>query len=598
MASIGFFFLFPEESWPQACSPLTLNTRIFPYSPIRVRCKGWEDTLPASHIDSSKGTHKLKELGLLHLDYPETDEEKLLTAVKKAVDGIAKKKKFNLSRKYAGKNEDGSDKTDPEYEADYWVLKALDRKNTLCRQYANGDTERTLLLWMLRYNKLFEQDVNARLCYEREKKVIPVVYAIENHGITISKHRLEYYLTKLKNESEPNREHAAKIACKTLKVKSFNTNSYPQLREILYSKKGFNFPVLEYTDKENPSTSIGSDEVPGPLIKLRNDYCDNKPTAKKFLQHLIISKKYATGVNYLSNYKRAIQQHWDNARWVLYPTLNPNGTDTTRFSSFNPNAQNISKRAETPLRNIFCPPKGRIWFAIDYQQLQLRIFAFVTQAQVLIDAFRAGHDFHATVATGIFKKALKEITKLERRIAKNTNFALIFGATKKKVNKTAGIDNAYERFEKQFPMVTAFLNKAIRQVRSTGGIVTPFGYPLEVDHNKPYAGANYIIQGCEGDIVKNAMILLVHTGLIDFKDYSLILQVHDELLIEAPEKYSRTRIRKIMGIMEFCGTLLDMETPVEAEIITTHWGKGSKIKLKPIRPNLKQCKKIIYGLAV
>lgn len=587
LAKINFYFSFPEEEWPDSCSHLKLNSELADDFTL-TECAGWEDTLPASHIHSSKGTHKLKELALMYFDYPETDEEELLEAVKFWTPK-AKKLGYKLARKRTGK------KDAPEYEADYWLPRAMDPESDLCRKYGMKDTERTMLLWSLLYMPFLKEHPSLNTCYRREKALIPIISAMEHEGISASKNSMKVYESRLTGVSLPARKKAETIAAKQLGRKTFNIDSGPQMIDLLYNNpRGFKLPVLEYTDKENPSTSTGNEEKPGTLIKLRDDYVDEDTPEHEFLQQTIKSRKYQTGVRYLKRFQyMALPHPKDRTKNVLYFTTNPNATDTTRSSC--DGGQNISKQSESPLRNIFCPPAGKVWIPIDYSQLQLRIFAAVTKAKELIQSFRDGFDFHATVATGIFKKPMDQISKLERRIAKNTNFALIFGAGEPKVNKTAGIPDAYSRFNKQYPMVTGFLQGAIASVKKTGKVVTPFGYPLEVDKRISYAGGNYIIQGCEGDIIKNAMVIMVALGLIDFTDYRIVLLVHDELIIECPEDYDRTRIRKIMGVMEHAGAMLDMETPVEASIVETHWGKAKELPLKPIKPNPKRCKEVIYG---
>lgn len=589
LTTIGVYLHFPESEWPESCDPWVLAGK--PKGGTHINCEGWEDTLPASHIHSSKGTHKLKELALMYFDYPETDEEEILEAVKKLT-GRAKSLGYKVARKRSGK------KTVPEYEADYWLPKVFDPNSTLCRTYGTKDTERTMLLWLKVYLPMIQEDKTLRRCYLREKNLIPVIYAMEHGGISASSNSLKVYEKRLNDVAIPARQRAEAIAAKRLKRKTFNIDSGKQMIELLYTDpKGFKLPIIEYTEKENPSTSTGSEEKPGTLIKLRNDYVDEGTPEHEFLSETVKSRKYNTGVRYIVRYKSIALPHpTDRTRSCLYFTTNPNATDTTRSNC--DGGQNISKRAESPLRNVFSPPEGKVWIPIDYSQLQLRIFAAVTKAQTLIQSFRDGYDFHATVATGIFKKPHDKISKLERRIAKNTNFALIFGAGAAKVNNTAGIPDAYERFNKQYPMVHDFLQGAIKSVRQTGQVVTPFGYPLEVDKRNAYAGGNYIIQGCEGDIIKNAMVIMVKLGLIDFIDYRIVLLVHDELIIECPEKYDKLRIRKIMGVMEYAGEMLDMETPVEASIVETNWGRAKDLPLKPIKPNGKLCREIIYGQAI
>lgn len=242
-------------------------------------------------------------------------------------------------------------------------------------------------------------------------------------------------------------------------------------------------------------------------------------------------------------------------------------------------------------RDIFAPRPGKVWYAIDYNQLELRIFAAVSGEDSLIQALAEGYDFHGYVASRIFDKPPEEITKQERRIAKNTNFAIIFGASPRKVNATAGIPDAYELFAGLFPNVHSYMQSTIKEVRKTGYVRTLDGYRLDVPHNAPYKAVNYKVQGTAGSIVKQAMIDIDEEGLVDWINARMALQIHDELLIEVDEdsEYNHpSNIYDICRAMENAGAKLGVDTPVSCDIITTDWGHGeevtvTKTQLKPIK---------------
>lgn len=588
LAEIGVFLSFPEKEWDPSCLPHVLQKVS---NPIIAECKGFEDTLPASHVDYSKGTHKLKELALVHLDYPDDDEDALHKKVA-SLTRKAKKLGYNLAYKM-------NKAKDREIEADFWLPKVFDPDDETCVTYGLRDVERTILLWMKVYLPLFKKDALARRCYFREKKIIPVLYATEHEGITIGKRSTKLIKQQMQDEAGPLRQRAIRIANKRMGVKDFNLNSYPQKRALLYdSKKGFRFPVLEYTiDKYGKPTSNPATDAKV-LERLRDDHCDEGSSAWKYLDCSLRSNKYSKGVEYIESYEqKALPCTLDSRLLTLYPSYNPNGTDTTRKSCSNPNGTNVSKKSEAPLRNIFEPPRGYVWYPIDYKQLQLVIFAYLAGDKKLIQSFIDGHDFHETTAVGLYKIARELIDELKRRVAKNTNFSLIFGAKKNKVNKTAGVPWAWDRYNDAFPSAARFIKESTTIVKKNGFVRTPFGYPLWVNPSKAYSGANYRVQGCEGDMVKNAMIMISALKLVDWIKSRIALQVHDELIFQFPVKHDTRIIRKIMGVMEYAGEQFGMQTPVDASIVTTHWGAKEKVDLKPIRPNTKLCNEIIFGRA-
>jgi DNA polymerase-1 len=229
---------------------------------------------------------------------------------------------------------------------------------------------------------------------------------------------------------------------------------------------------------------------------------------------------------------------------------------------------------------MFGPVPEKTWYAIDYSQLELRVFAAVSKEQPLIDALDAGYDFHGFVASMIFKKPMDEVEDWERTIAKNVNFALIFGAGEDKVNETAGISNAYELFADQFPNAIHYMQKVIQDVRKTGTLRTVDGYRLDIPTDAPYKGVNYLVQGTAGRIVKHAMIKIDKEEWFDWKQIRLVLQIHDELIIEVDNNspYNSPRyINRIMHLMSEAGAEMGINTPSSCERITTDWGHGEEI---------------------
>jgi DNA polymerase-1 len=362
-------------------------------------------------------------------------------------------------------------------------------------------------------------------------------------------------------------------------LEEFNFESPMQLQSLLYQE--MKFPVVSLTDKGKPSTDAST------LQHLIN-CCPDHPNID-FLVYLKELKLNLTSSKYIRNYLHFAIPSTKGKRnyYTLYPNLNQTGTKTTRFSCSNPNGQNISTGKEEEddtghkikrfnLRELFGPPPGYVWYAIDYSSLQLIIFAYEANDQGMIDAFAKGYDFHNYVAKGLFNT--EEPTKTERRIAKNVNYALIFGAGAERVDATAGMDGAYQLYQNQFPIVAEYMAKISYQVRKTGQVKTAFGYPLNVPREQPYKGVNYIVQGDEGNIVKQAMYLTNRYLSLHPSKSRLIMQIHDELVFECP-KDKDFPLSTICQLMMGPAREVGWTTPVGASLVTTHWGDKKELEL-------------------
>jgi DNA polymerase-1 len=531
----------------------------------------FEETLLASHAVSSSDKHGLKELAVKYLEFSDSDEKLLKQAVNRA---------RHQARKLGWMVHEAT-------EPDYWIPGQLDETDRTCETYAVQDAERTMLLWKL-YEPLLDE-LDLRAGYEREKELLRVVYRMESDGITINLRRLnEIQSFLLREVSEA--ESMAKDEAKGIGLYNLNLDSNKQLPKLLHDPKYLGLPIGKTTEKGNISMDK---EALSTLYKAS----ESGSPAYNFLRQMLLRRTFLSGIRYLEGYKS--KAYKINNEWaILFASLNQTGTQTTRFSSSNPNGQNVSKKAKAKLkwgdkeeefsipklREVFGPVPGKVWYAIDYSQLELRVFAAVSKEQGLIDALNAGYDFHGYVASRIFNKPMDEISDQERTIAKNTNFALIFGASPRKVNETAGIPNAYELFAGQFPNATAFMQKTIREVKKTGHVRTVDGYRLDIPLNAPYKAVNYLVQGTAGRIVKNAMVKIDREDWFDWENIRLVLQIHDELIIETDSRgeYNTPQyISRITDLMQEAGSDMGINTPVDCDLITTDWGHGQLIKVTP-----------------
>ena len=374
--------------------------------------------------------------------------------------------------------------------------------------------------------KLKEKDMLS-LYREIEMPVAFVLYDMEKEGISIDKDALRKYGDELSvsiSELEKRIYEAA--------GEEFNINSPKQLGVILFEK--LQMPNGKKT-KTGYSTSA---EV---LDKLAADY----PIVSDILEYRQLTKLKSTYADGLANYI--------DETGKIHTTFNQTITATGRLSSTEPNLQNIPIRIELgkKIRKVFHPMEGNLFVDSDYSQIELRVLAHVADDEKLIEAFRNGQDIHRTTASQVFGIPFDEVTDLQRRNAKAVNFGIVYGISAFGLSQDLNIGRkeAQEFIDKYFetyPKVKAFLDNTVNQAKEDGYIRTLFNRirPIPELTSSNFmqrqfgerVAMNSPIQGTAADIIKIAMIR-VHDRLIKDKLKSkLILQVHDELLIETLEE--------------------------------------------------------------
>lgn len=564
-----------------------------------------EDTLIQAHLIDSADSHGLKYLGDLHLSIPTDDEEQLRRCV---IEARAEAKKLDLC--YAQPGLPSLPNYRGQYElCDYWVPKAVaillgydesDLWHNICQEYAERDVERTILLYK-KFSEYLDKHITQQRdgyectykdVYDAHKRIIHPVLAIQRNGMRFYYNKSEKVVDELYRSIIPFQERINELA-----GEGFNHNSTKQLREALYDKA--KLPVINVTKKGAPSTDAGTlheylDDYELKVLEGKNDFTPEYLDGISLIHNILKIRKNQTSISYINNYreyaKPYITKYTDGSihkLYYLHPSLNPTGTSTTRFSSSNPNGQNISKGEDIEddsgakkkaynLRELFGPPPGYVWYTIDYKSLQLIIFAYESQDEGLIETFLSGGDPHNYVACGLFET--NSPTELERRIAKNVNYGLIFGAGQNKIDATAGRKGTFQLYNNQFPGVQEYMQTVIRNARKFGNVTTAWGYPLEVPLDFAYRGVNYIIQGDEGELVKRAMINCHeyleqhHKG----SDCDLIMQIHDELIFQCPEWYNFP-LQEIEGLMMKPAADIGWHTPVDTSIVRNHWGAKEDI---------------------
>jgi len=395
-------------------------------------------------------------------------------------------------------------------------------------EYAAEDAEVTMALHQAMWPRI-EAEEGLRFVYERiEVPVARVLYAMERAGICID-------APLLRAQSAELAERIVRIEAdaRTLAGQDFNLGSPKQLGEILFGKMGL--PVVKKTATGAPSTD---EEV---LEKLAADY----PLPRLLLEHRALSKLRST-------YCEKLPAMVNGATGRVHTSFGQAIAITGRLASSDPNLQNIPVR--TPegrrIREAFIAPPGHVLVSADYSQIELRIMAQISADPGLVGAFERGEDVHRATAAEVFGVDPGEVSAEQRRAAKVINFGLIYGMTSFGLSGNLGIDrNAaktyMERYFQRYPGVARYMEETREQARRDGFVETLFGRRLWLPEirspNGPRrqgaerAAINAPMQGTAADLIKLAMIECETWLRAQGMAARLVLQVHDELVLEVPE---------------------------------------------------------------
>ena len=313
---------------------------------------------------------------------------------------------------------------------------------------------------------------------------------------------------------------------------NFNINSPKDLARFL-------FEVLNLvpSTKKNRQHGLSTDQETLESI--------DHPIAQIILEHRAISKLRST-------YSEALASLADPQTHLIHGRFNGCVTATTRLSSSDPNLQNIPGRTELgrQIKRAFVPAPGYTFISADYSQIELRLMAAFSQEPVLCLAYQNGEDVHARTAASLFDIPIEQVTKAQRQLAKTINFGLLYGMGVQKLARETGYSKAeakafLEKFHAQFPTLSKFFDDQVDRAKAAGETRTIMGHrrPVrELFSARPMLRAfgervalNAPIQGSASDIVKIAMIRLDEALRAKRLHARLLIQVHDELLLECPD---------------------------------------------------------------
>ena len=367
--------------------------------------------------------------------------------------------------------------------------------------------------------------------YEKmELPVAQVLFEMERNGVQIDRAELARQSAELGAELMKLEQEAYAAA-----GQPFNLNSPKQLQEILFDKMGIPTKGLKKTAKGGISTNEAV------LEQLAPDY----PLPKIILQNRSLAKLKST-------YTDKLPEMISPKDGRVHTTYAQAVAITGRLASNNPNLQNIPIRTAEGrrVRRAFTAPQGSVIVSADYSQIELRIMAHLSGDKTLIAAFQNGEDVHRRTAAEVFGIAPENVSSEQRRYAKTINFGLIYGMGQYGLAKSLGIDNLsaktfIDRYFARYPGVAEYMQRTKEQAAAQGFVETLFGRRLYLPdiHNKnanARAGAeraaiNAPMQGTASDLIKRAMIDVSRWLSDDLLQSKLIMQVHDELVLEVPE---------------------------------------------------------------
>ena len=431
--------------------------------------------------------------------------------------------------------------------------------------YAAEDADITLRLYEELNPRLEGEDSLNKLNDEIEIPLIEVLSEMEQNGAILNSKILNSQSKDLESRIKKLEEKAYQLA-----GEEFNLGSTKQLREIFFEK--LKYRIIKKTPGGQPSTD---EKV---LAELAEEY----ELPKVLLEHRTLSKLKSTYTDKLPN-----QVSLSTGK--VHTSFHQAVTTTGRLSSSDPNLQNIPIRTEDGrrIRQAFEPSKGNKFISADYSQIELRVMAHMSKDAGLLEAFREGEDVHSKTASEVFDVSIKEVTSDLRRNAEAINFGLIYGISAFGLGKQLGISRNLAAeymamyFEK-YPDVKKYMESTKEFASQNGYVETLFGRRLYLrDINatnamrrqaSERAAINAPVQGTAADIMKIAMINMHKAIKMEKSEAKLILQVHDELILDTP----KDEIDKIVSLItDSMMGAANLDVPLEIDIgIGDNWDQA------------------------
>jgi len=437
----------------------------------------------------------------------------------------------------------------------------------LVKEYACEDADVTLQL-KAPLEQAIKQQQLSKLSYDIEIPLVQVLTAMEYQGVQLDVRVLKEISVGLAAEIEVLEKEIHELAGCT-----FNLSSPKQLGEILFDRM-----KIAEKPKKTKSGQYATNEL------ILADFVHTHPIVNKILTYRELQKLKTTYVDALPS----LISPFDGR---IHTSYNQTIVATGRLSSTNPNLQNIPIRTEKSkaIREAFIPSASdRVLLSADYSQIELRIMASFSQDETMIEAFKAQKDIHVATASKLFKVSIEEVDEQMRRQAKTANFGIIYGISAFGLAQRLGISRTeagaiIEAYFKEFSAVKAYMDRIINQGREHGYVTTLMGrkkYLRDINsRNATLRGfdernaINAPIQGTAAEMIKLAMIHIYEWLKKEKLQSKLILQVHDELVFDAPS--SEVDLLKEQVAILMTNALPLAGVPIEVQVgIGKNWSES------------------------
>lgn len=432
-------------------------------------------------------------------------------------------------------------------------------------RYSGEDSDFTLHVHETLWPQIQQEELLTKIYQEMEMPVAQVLWQMEHNGIQVN-------TTLLREQSEELAKKISALEAQAYELagQPFNLGSPKQLGEILFGKLGY-APV-----KKTATGAASTDEEV--LEKLAEDY----PLPRVLLEWRSFSKLKSTYTDKLPTMVDPVTQR-------VHTTFSQAVAVTGRLASSDPNLQNIPVRTQEGrrIRQAFVAPKGHKLMAADYSQIELRIMAHLSDDPGLLKAFLAGEDVHRATASEVFGVPLDHVSGEQRRYAKVINFGLIYGMSAFGLARNLDIDrgvakNYIDQYFARYPGVARYMDEIRKSARAKGYVETVFGRRLWLPEiNSPNgprrqgaerAAINAPMQGTAADLIKLAMIEVQNSLMAQKLRSRLVLQVHDELVLEVPDEEVEIVRAMLPQKMEKVATL---KVPLTVEIgVGSNWDEA------------------------
>lgn len=486
------------------------------------------DTMVAAYILNP--TNNKYEMSVLLNEYLEIDENEHLETDKATE---SQEEQMNLFETIETKQEKGEDTTK--------------QKISL---YAYGVEKLEEIL-----TKKLEEINATKLFQEIDMPTVEVLSDMQWNGMYVDKEELEEYGTEIKEKIEVLTKEIYEL-CET----EFNINSTKQLGEVLFEK--LKLPVVK-KNKSGYSTDVDV------LEKLREEH----PVIEKLLEYRQVVKLNST---YVEGLKPYVNPKTNRIHSFFHQTI----TATGRISSTEPNLQNIPTRMELGkrVRKVFKPEGEKIYLDADYSQIELRVLSHISEDKHMIEAFKHGEDIHKQAASKVLGIPIEEVTKEQRSEAKAVNFGIVYGISDFGLGEQLGMSRKkakvyIDQYLAEYSGIKKFMDDITEEAKQKGYVETLFNrrrYIPELSSNNYMVrqfgnrvAMNTPIQGTAADIMKIAMIK-VYNELKNRKLKSkIVLQVHDEMMIEV----ELSEIEEVRQILQECmESAIELKVPLIAEL--------------------------------